>query len=512
VKRREFMRLLGGAAAWPLAARAQQPAMVRQVGVLMGPAESDPEGQSEIVAFRQGLQKLGWTGRNVRIAYRWAAGDADRMRTFASELIALKPDAVLAVTTPAVAALLGETRSIPIVFVRVADPIRSGFVNSLAHPGGNVSGFSNFESSLAGKWLQLLKEIAPRVARVTVMFNPVTAPSGGLDFLRLVEAAAPSLAVEVSAARVHDVAEIERVVAAVAREPNGGLINLPDIFLVVHRELIIELTARYRVPTVYQYRYFTASGGLMSYGPDVIDQYAQAASYVDRILKGEKPSDLPVQAPTKYELVIQPEDGEGARSRRAFASSAARRRGDRMSNCHLVAARSLIDMATSRLALRAPALRAATALTRPSRSAQRLPCGRQNLPTAKTVGPNNVVANHCVEHGDHLTHHRHDHDLRQLAGGRETVVERLEHRIPIAGAHRRHVKHLADVRTSAPDAPPSLERAALEGVGRDANQRSDLLAAHAAARIGGGELLRSAELHLSVRRTEIKMCTTRLPR
>jgi putative ABC transport system substrate-binding protein len=304
LKRREFVTLLGGAAAWPLAARAQQAGMVRQVGVLMGPAESDPEGQSEIVAFRQGLQKLGWTGRNVRIAYRWAAGDADRMRTFASELIALKPDAVLAVTTPAVAALLGETRSIPIVFVRVADPIRSGFVNSLAHPGGNVSGFSNFESSLAGKWLQLLKEIAPRVARVTVMFNPVTAPSGGLDFLRLVEAAAPSLAVEVSAARVHDVAEIERVVAAVAREPNGGLINLPDIFLVVHRELIIELTARYRVPTVYQYRYFTASGGLMSYGPDVIDQYAQAASYVDRILKGEKPADLPVQAPTKYELVV----------------------------------------------------------------------------------------------------------------------------------------------------------------------------------------------------------------
>jgi putative tryptophan/tyrosine transport system substrate-binding protein len=225
MRRREFIGLLGGAAAaWPLAARAQQPAMVRQVGVLMGPAESDPEGQSEIVAFRQGLQKLGWTGRNVRIAYRWAAGDADRMRTFASELIALKPDAVLAVTTPAVAALLGETRSIPIVFVRVADPIRSGFVNSLAHPGGNVSGFSNFESSLAGKWLQLLKEIAPRVARVTVMFNPVTAPSGGLDFLRLVEAAAPSLAVEVSAARVHDVAEIERVVAAVAREPNSLLL------------------------------------------------------------------------------------------------------------------------------------------------------------------------------------------------------------------------------------------------------------------------------------------------
>jgi putative ABC transport system substrate-binding protein len=305
MKRREFITLLGGAAAaWPLAARAQQPSIVRRISVLMGPAESDPEARSEIAAFRQSLQKLGWTGGKVRIAYRWAAGDAARMRTFASELIALQPDAVLAVTTPALAALVGETRTVPIVFVRVADPVGDGFVNSLAKPGGNVTGHSNFAPSLAGKWLQLLKEIAPGLARVTVMFNPVTTPGGGLDFLRFAEAAAPSAGVQVSAARVNDASDIERVIAAVAREGNGGLINLPDIFLVVHRKLTIELTARYRVPTIYQYRYFAASDGLISYGPDVLDQYSRAAEYIDRILKGEKPGDLPVQQPTKFELVI----------------------------------------------------------------------------------------------------------------------------------------------------------------------------------------------------------------
>ncbi len=271
----------------------------------MGTAESDPEAQSENAAFRQGLQDLGWTdGRDVQIAYRWAAGNVDRMRTYARELMALQPDAVLAVTTPVVAALLRETHTIPIVFVRVSDPVGSGFVPNLANPGGNVTGFTNFEPSIAGKWLELLKEIAPRVAHVTVLFNPATAPGGGLYFLRLVEAAAPSFAVKVRAGRVHDVAEIERVVAAVADDPNGGLISLPDIFLAVHRKLTIELTARYRVPTIYQYRYFTASGGLISYGPDVTDQYARAAAYVDRILKGAKPSDLPVQAPVKFELAI----------------------------------------------------------------------------------------------------------------------------------------------------------------------------------------------------------------
>jgi putative tryptophan/tyrosine transport system substrate-binding protein len=285
LKRRQFVTLLGGAAvAWPLAARAQLPDRVQQVGVLMGPAESDSEAQSEIAAFRQGLQRLGWTGRNVRIAYRWAAGDPNRMRTLARELVALQPDAMLAVATPAVAALLGETRTVPIVFARVADPVGSGFVNNLAKPDGNVTGFTNFEPSLAGKWLQLLKDIVPGLARVTLMFNPTTTPGGGSDFLRF--------------------AEIERAIVAVSGEANGGIINLPDVFLAVHRELTIELTAHHRVPTIYQYRYFAAGGGLMSYGPDVIDQYTRAAGYIDRILKGTKPTDLPLQTPTKYELVI----------------------------------------------------------------------------------------------------------------------------------------------------------------------------------------------------------------
>jgi len=264
-KRREFITLLGGtAAAWPLVARAQPDAM-RRIGVLMGPAESDPQAQSEIAAFRQGLQKLGWTGRNVRIAYRWAAGEVNRMRTSARELIALQPDAVLVVSTPAVAAMVNETRTIPLVFVRVADPLGDGFVDSMAKPGGNVTGFTVLELSIAGKWLQVLKQIAPAVARVTLMFNPATAPfRGGLDFLRVAEAAAPSVGVEVNAAHVHDVADIELVIAAVAREANGGLISLPDIFLTVHRELTIELAARNRVPTLFQYRYFAAAGaGLM---------------------------------------------------------------------------------------------------------------------------------------------------------------------------------------------------------------------------------------------------------
>jgi putative ABC transport system substrate-binding protein len=302
MRRREFITALGGAAVWPRVGHTQQPERMRRIGVLMGPAESDPQGQSEMTAFRQGLQVLGWTGRNVRIAYRWADGDVNRMRTFARELIALQPDAILAVTTPVLAALVDETRTVPIVFVRVSDPL--GFVDSLAKPSGNVTGFSNFQPSLAGKWIQLLKEIAPPIVRVTIMFNPATTPNGGLDFLRFAETAAPSAGVQVSAARVNDAADIERVIAAVAREGNGGVINLPDVFLVVHRKLTIELTARHRVPTLYQYRYFVTSGGLISYGTDVLDQYIKAADYMDRILKGAKLSDLPVQNPTKYELVI----------------------------------------------------------------------------------------------------------------------------------------------------------------------------------------------------------------
>jgi ABC-type uncharacterized transport system substrate-binding protein len=303
-RRREVITLLGGAAAWPLAARAQPSNQRRRIGVLMGPAETDPEGQSEITAFRRGLQSLGWTGgRDVRISYRWAGGDTDRMQTFAKELMALQPDVILATTTPVVAALLRESRTVPVVFVRVADPINSGFVSNWARPGGNVTGFAFFEPSLLTKWLGLLKEIAPGIARVTAMFNPATTSGAGLNFLRLAEAAAPSTAVELQAGPVHDVVEIERVIAALAQAPGGGLMLLPDIFLNVHRELIIELTARYRVPALYYYRYFATGGGLVSYGPDVVDQYVRAASYVDRILKGEKAAELPVQAPTKYELV-----------------------------------------------------------------------------------------------------------------------------------------------------------------------------------------------------------------
>jgi putative tryptophan/tyrosine transport system substrate-binding protein len=305
VRRREFIALLGGAAAWPLPAHAQQPERVRRLGVLMGYAENDPQAQAEITVFRQGLQRLGWTGRNIRIAYRWGQGEVDRTRTAARELIALQPEAVLAASTPAVKALSDETRTVPIVFVRVADPLGDGLVDSMASPSGNVTGFSTFEVSIAGKWLQLLKEIAPGVARATFMFNPATAPyKGGSDFLQVTEAAALPAGVKVSAAPVHDVTDIERVIAAVASEGNGGLISAPDIFLIVHRDMTIELTARYRVPTIYQYRYFATEGGLISYGSDVLDQYARAAEYIDRILKGAKPTDLPVQAPIKYELVI----------------------------------------------------------------------------------------------------------------------------------------------------------------------------------------------------------------
>ena len=273
--------------------------------MLTGLAEIDPDAQSEISAFRQGLQRLGWTGRNTRIVYRWGNGEVDRIRTFARELIALQPDAVLAVSTAAVRALMDETRTVPIVFARVPDPVGDGLVDNVAKPGGNVTGFSVLEPSIAGKWLQLLKEIAPGVTRVAVMFNPTTAPyRGGLDFFRVAEAAAQSIGVKANAAPVHDVAEIERAIAVLAGEANGGLISVPDVFMVVHRDRIIDLAARYHMPAVYQYRYFTGRGGLISYGPDPLDHFARAAEYIDRILKGAKPADLPVQAPTKYELVI----------------------------------------------------------------------------------------------------------------------------------------------------------------------------------------------------------------
>jgi putative ABC transport system substrate-binding protein len=298
------MTLLGSAAAWPLAARGQQPGVLRRIGVLMGYAENDSEAQAWVAAFRDGLQKLGWTeGRNIRIDTRWAASDTEAMQRFAQELVALQPDLILSQITPTTAALLQQTRTIPIVFAMVADPVGSGFVASFSQPGGNVTGFVTLEGSVGGKWLELLKEIAPRVARVAMLFNPATATFVEY-YLNPFKAAAASFGVEAIAAPVHDTSELESVVAAQAREPNSGLIVVPDSFFNVHRAEITSLAARYRLPAVYPYRQFTEFGGLLSYGLDRLDNFRRAAGYVDRILKGEKPADLPVQATTKYELVI----------------------------------------------------------------------------------------------------------------------------------------------------------------------------------------------------------------
>ncbi|HVD83931.1 MAG TPA: ABC transporter substrate-binding protein [Bradyrhizobium sp.] len=306
MKRRDFITLLGGAAAaWPLAARAQQADRMRRIGVLMGYAESDLEVQAHIAAFREGLQKLGWTeGRNIQIDTRWAApDDAASMRRFAKELVALQPDVILSNTTPTTTALLQQTLTIPIVFAIVADPIGSGFVASFARPGGNVTGFTFTEPTMAGKWLELLKEIAPRVVRIAMLFNPVSATYADY-WLNPFRAAAPSFAVEAIAAPVRDTSELESVIAAQAREPNGGLIAMPDSFTDAHRVEITSLAARYRLPAVYPFRFFTEVGGLLSHGVDRTDNFRRAATYFDRILKGEKPADLPVQTPTKYELVI----------------------------------------------------------------------------------------------------------------------------------------------------------------------------------------------------------------
>jgi putative ABC transport system substrate-binding protein len=302
--RREFIRLLGGAAAaWPLAARAQQGAHMRRIGVLMNLGESDPEGQARIAAFREGLGKLGWTeGRELQIEYRWFAGDPDRARAYAAELVKIKPDVIFAGTTPSLAALQPETRSVPIVFAQIGDPVGAGFVASLARPGGNITGFANFEYAIGAKWLELLKQIAPQVTRVAIIYDPTN--SEAKDYLPVIETAARSFGVQVSISVVRNAAEIERAIEEFAREPNGGLIPLPSPLMAVRRDLIISLAKRHRLPNVYAYRYYPISGGLASYGIDNIDLYRRAASYVDRILKGEKPGDLPVQQPTKFELVI----------------------------------------------------------------------------------------------------------------------------------------------------------------------------------------------------------------
>jgi putative tryptophan/tyrosine transport system substrate-binding protein len=305
MRRREFTRLLGGAAvAWSVAAHAQQTERVRRIGVLTFSAESDPEGQSSVAAFREELRKLGWIeGRNIEIDIRWAAADLELMRRFARELVTLQPDLILTSSTPAAAAMLQQTRTIPVVFVIVADPVGSGFVASLPRPGGNATGFTPIVRSLGGKWVELLKEIAPKLARVALLFNPPTATF--IDgFLNPFQAAAASLGAEAIVAPVLDMPGLESLVATEASNPNSGLVVIPDAFTIQHRSEIIALAARHHVPAIYWSRSFTDICGLISYGPYIVDEYRRAALYVDRILKGSKPSDLPVQAPVKFELVV----------------------------------------------------------------------------------------------------------------------------------------------------------------------------------------------------------------
>jgi ABC-type uncharacterized transport system substrate-binding protein len=304
MQRREFILALGGAAAsWPLAARGQQAERMRRIGVLMNQAMDDPEGQARLAAFLQELQQLGWTdGRNLRIDFRWGAGDAERTRRYAAELVALAPDVILGSTSPAVAGLQQATSTVAIVFVQLADPVGAGFVDSLARPGGNATGFTLFEYGISGKWLELLKDIAPRVTRAAVLRDPAIAAGSGQ--LGAIQSVAPSFGVELSPIGVRDAGEIERAVTTFASGSNGGLLVVGSPLAIVHRELIITLAARHRLPAVYSDRVFVTGGGLISYGPDRADQYRRAAGYVDRILKGEKPADLPVQTPTKYELAI----------------------------------------------------------------------------------------------------------------------------------------------------------------------------------------------------------------
>jgi putative ABC transport system substrate-binding protein len=303
MKRREFITLLGGAAAWPLAARAQQGERMRRVGVLEPVAVDDPEALARVTALAQGLQQLGWTtSRNVRIDYRWGAGDADRIRQQAAELAALAPDAILTVGASTTAPVLRATRSVPVVFVAVVDPVGSGFVDSLARPGGNATGFTNFEYSMGAKWLELLKEIAPSVTRVAVIRDSDL--SIGAGQFSAVQTVAPSLGIEARPVNVRDPDEIERVIGAFARSGNGGIIVTGSGLATVHRHVLVSLASRHNLPAVYFERYFVTAGGLSSYGTSVVEQHRLAAGYIDRILKGEKPADLPVQAPNKYELVV----------------------------------------------------------------------------------------------------------------------------------------------------------------------------------------------------------------
>jgi putative ABC transport system substrate-binding protein len=305
MRRREFIAALGGAAAWPLAARAQQPGRMRQISVLMGTGEDDPESKAQLSGFTKGLAELGWTdGRNVRMNFRWGAGSTERIEMFAKEVVDLQPEVIFASTTPVTAALQRETRTIPIVFAGVTDPVGDGFVAGLPRPGGNITGFAGDAAAKAGKSLQLLAEIAPGFKRAAIMFNPETAPGGGSYFLSSFEAAAQSLKVEPIVAPVHSEAEIETVIASLGREQRGGLVVPSDSFMIVHRAPVILLAALNNVPVVYQRSISVRDGGLLSYGPDIVDVFRRAALYVDRILRGAKPADLPVQLPVKFEIAV----------------------------------------------------------------------------------------------------------------------------------------------------------------------------------------------------------------
>jgi putative tryptophan/tyrosine transport system substrate-binding protein len=303
MERRRFITLLGATAAWPLAARAQQANRVAHIGVLMGIGDGDPEAKPRVEAFQKGLEELGWTeGRNVRVDYRWTAGDPDRTLLFAREIFELNPDVILVHSSPAVAALRQLTSKIPMVFVLIADPIGSGFVESLAHPGGNVTGFMNAEAPMAGKWLGLIMEIVPNIKHVAVVYNPRTSPYR--SYLREFDASARQVGVQSIPTPVLDAAELERALQALGQQPDSAFFVVPDVFMQVHRTLIIRLAEQFRLPAIYPYRFFPTSGGLLSYGFDTVVVFRQAASYVDKILKGTKPADLPVQAPSTFKMIV----------------------------------------------------------------------------------------------------------------------------------------------------------------------------------------------------------------
>jgi putative tryptophan/tyrosine transport system substrate-binding protein len=309
MRRREFITLVGGAAtastaSWPRPLNAQQPDRMRRIGVFVVLSENDPQSQTRVTAFQQGLEKLGWTvGRNVRIDFRFDVADDERARAATADLLRLAPDVMVTNSGAALRAVQQATKTMPTVFVAVTEPIAQGFVASLAHPGGNTTGFANFEPSVGAKWLELLREIAPRVTRVAFMFNPEASPVAPV-FVPSAEAAAPKFGMEMMIAPVHGPAEIEAVMTSVGREPGGGLIVPPDTFMALHYKRIVDLAARYQLPAIYAFRFYVTAGGLVSYGPDIVDEFRRAASYVDRIFRGEKAGDLPVQQPTKFELVI----------------------------------------------------------------------------------------------------------------------------------------------------------------------------------------------------------------